>query len=209
METVHPAVANLRYSLETMKEDEAYYRKIGVAYTAEGLMKVLQDKKPKSAMPLACHSLADIADVQAVPLLKSLVDFPIADVKASSVLAVARLAGKDETSWMIECLSRKGTDKGYVLWALAAVGDPLALEAVITWFKPVLRKLEKDPEADPRGNAVFAIAYLEQINAPKAADLLQRFQKVAESLPRSTRHALADHTRSFSSWKQRTKDTYE
>jgi HEAT repeat protein len=201
METLHPALANLRYSLETMKEDEAYYRRIGVAYTAEGLMKALQDKKPKSAMPLVCHSLADIGATQAVPLLKSLVDFPVADVKATSVLAVARLAGKDETSWMIECLSRKGTDKAYVLWALAAVGDPLACEAVITWFEPVLRKLEKDPEADPRGKAVFAIAYLEQMPAPRAADMVQRFQKIAESLPSSTRRELAEHTRIFSTWK--------
>ena len=204
METLHPTLASLRPSLEAMKEDEAYYRRIGVAYTAEGLMKVLQDKKPKSALPFVCHSLADISAAQAVPLLKSLVDFPDADVKATSVLAVARLAGKDETSWMIECLSRKGTDKGYVLWALAAVGDPLACEAVITWFEPVLRKLEKNPEADPRGNAIFAIAYLEQITAPKAADLLQRFQKIAESLPPPTRRDLADHTRLFSSWKQST-----
>ena len=201
METPHPTFESLLFSLKTMKEDEVYYRRIGVAYTPEGLMKVLQDKKPKSAMPLVCHSLADIGATQAVPLLKSLVDFPIADVKAASVLAVARLAGKDETSWMIECLSRKGTDKTYVLWALAAVGDPLACEAVSKWFEPLLRKLEKNPEADPRGNAVFAIAYLEQITAPKAADLVQRFQKIAESLPLSTRQQLANHTRIFSSWK--------
>lgn len=201
METLHPALAALQPLVEIMKDNEVYYRRIGVAYTAEGLMKVLQNKKPKSAMPSVCHSLADIGATEAIPLLKSLVDFPIADVKATSVLAVARLAGKDETSWMTECLFRKGTDKTYVLWALAAVGDPLACEAVIKWFEPLLRKLEKNPEADPRRNAVFVIAYLEQINAPNAADLVQRFQKIAESLPRSTRHELAQYTRIFSSWK--------
>jgi hypothetical protein len=102
---------------------------------------------------------------------------------------------------MIECLSRKGTDKTYVLWALAAVGDPLACEGIITWFEPVLRKLEKDPESDRRDRAVFAIAYLEQMTEPKAADLVQRFQKIADSLPRSTRHQLAQYTNIFSAWK--------
>ena len=133
--------------------------------------------------------------------MKSLADFPMEDVKATSVLAVARLCGKDETQWLVECLTRKGTLKGYVLWALAAVADPRAYAAVKAWFVPQLRKLERNPEAP--GNVVFAVAYLEQMTQhyPEVSELLERFQKVAPQLPGNTPSELAFFTRMFSAWK--------
>ena len=44
-------------------------------------------------------------------VLKTLADYPVEDVRATSVLAVARLAGREETPWLVECLSRRGTLK--------------------------------------------------------------------------------------------------
>jgi hypothetical protein len=199
----HPAAASLEPTVERRREDELYFRRRGVAYTPDGLLKVLREKKPKTALPIACHSLADLNVREAVPVLKSLADFPIADVKASSVLAVARLAGRAETPWLIECLSRKRTDKGYVLWALAAVADPRAYDAVTKWFEPILRKLERSPAADPRGSVIYAVAYLEQVApfTPGAYALLERFRTVAPSLEHLIRLQLAHATDMFAHWK--------
>ena len=199
----HPAAASLEPTVEGRGENELYFRRLGVAYTPDGLLEVLKARKPKTALPIACHGLADLNATEAVPVLKSLADFPIADVKASSVLAVARLAGRAETPWLIECLSRKGTDKGYVLWALAAVADPLAYTAVVTWFEPILRKLERSPAADPRGSAIYAVAYLEQVAPfiPEASALLEHFRTVAPSLEPPIRLQLAHATHMFSHWK--------
>jgi hypothetical protein len=199
----HPAAASLEPTVESRREDELYFRRLGVAYTPDALLKVLTEKKPKTALPIACHSLADQEATEAVPVLKGLVDFPIADVKASSVLAVARLAGRAETPWLIECLSRKGTDKSYVLWALAAVADPLASDAVTKWFEPILRRLERSPAADPRGSVIYAVAYLEQVAPviPRASALLERFRTVAPSLESLVRLQLAHATHMFSHWK--------
>jgi hypothetical protein len=91
----------------------SYFRKLGVKYEADALIDLLRREKPKSAMPAACHSLADLNARHAVPVLKTLADYPVQDMKATSVLAVARLAGSEETPWLVECLSRKGTLKGY------------------------------------------------------------------------------------------------
>lgn len=198
----HPAAASLEPTVERRREDELYFRHLGIAYTPDGLLKVLKEKKPKTALPIACHSLADLNATEAVPVLKSLADFPIADVKATSVLAVARLAGRAETPWLIECLSRKGTDKGYVLWALAAVADSRAYDAVTKWFEPILRKLERNPAADPRGSVIYAVAYLEQVArfTPGAYALLERFRTVAPSLEHPVRLQLAHATHMFSHW---------
>jgi hypothetical protein len=162
-QVLHPSAARLVRDDEDVRDDMAYFRKLGIPYEPKSLIEVLTRHKPKSAMPTACHSLADMRAKEAIPILKSLADFPIQDVKATSVLAVARLCGKDETPWLVECLTRKGTLKGYVLWALAAVADPRAYAAVKAWFVPQLWKLERNPEGDSRGNVVFAVAYLEQM----------------------------------------------
>ena len=124
------------------------------------------------------------------------------DVKATSVLAVARLAGHEETPWLVDCLSRKGTLKSYVLWALAAVADPAAYGAVAAWFEKQLRKLERDPTADPTGNVAFAVAYLEQMvdHHPDVVGLLDRFKAVAPQLPRHVRSELGQFTRLFTGW---------
>jgi hypothetical protein len=115
------------------------------------------------------------------------------------VLAVARLAGSEETPWLVECLSRKGTLKGYVLWALAAVGDPAAYGAVKTWFEKHVRQLERNPAVDSPGNVVFAVGYLEQMTEhhPEVMGLLDRFRAVEPKLPRHVRSELGHFTRMF------------
>lgn len=200
---LHPAAASLARGDDDVRDDIAYFRKLGIPYEAKSLIEVLTRHKPKSAMPIACHSLADMRALEAIPVLKSLADFPVEDVKATSVLAVARLCGNDETPWLVECLSRKGTLKGYVLWGLAAVADPAAYEAVKAWFIPQLRKLERSPHGDSRGNVVFAVAYLEQMTQhyPEVGELLERFRKTAAQLPGNIPSQLAFFTRMFSEWK--------
>ena len=200
---LHPSAASLVRDDEDVREDMNYFRKLGISYEPESLIEVLTRQKPKSAMPIACHSLADMRAKAAIPVLKSLADFPIQDVKATSVLAVARLCGMDETPWLVECLTRKGTLKGYVLWALAAVADPKAYAAVKAWFLPQLRKLERDLDADSHGNVVYAVAYLEQMTQhyPEVRELLERFRTLAPQLPGHIPSELASFTRMFSGWK--------
>lgn len=180
----------------------AYFRGLGIPYEPNALIEVLTRHKPKTAMPVACHSLADMRAREAVTILKSLADFPVEDVKASSVLAIARLCGTQETPWLVECLTRKGTLKGYVLWALAALADPSAYAPVRAWFLPRLAKLERHPTAASTGDVVFAVAYLEQMTPhyPEAGDLLERFRVVAPRL-RDIHTSLGFFTRMFSGWK--------
>jgi HEAT repeat protein len=202
---LHPTAASLLPFEGSVEGDVSYFRKLGVKYEADALIGLLQRAKPKSAMPAACHGLADLDAKHAVPVLKTLADYPVQDVKASSVLAVARLAGREATPWLVECLSRKGTLKGYVLWALAAVGDPAAYVAVKAWFEKQLRILERDPAGDSLGNVVFAVAYLEQMidHHPEVSGLLDRFKAVAPRLPANVRSELGSFTLLFADGKSK------
>ncbi|MES2612883.1 MAG: HEAT repeat domain-containing protein [Pseudomonadota bacterium] len=179
--------------------DRDYFRRLGIAYDVQGLVAVLHSHKPKSAMPLACHSLADMGALEALPVLKELADFPVQDVKATSVLAVARLCGAEATDWLTECLARKGTLKSYVLWALAAVADPRAYPAVKAWAAPLIRKVERRPEKPALSSLVFDIAYLEQVTQihPEAIGLLERFEAVARTLPPGELSEFRSFTRMF------------
>ncbi|EJE52597.1 hypothetical protein PMI14_02695 [Acidovorax sp. CF316] len=196
---LHPSAAALVRGEGDMLQDRAYFRRLGVPYDAQGLLGVLRNRKPRSAMPLACHSLADLHATEALPVLKELADFSMQDVKATSVLAVARLCGAEATDWLTECLVRKGTLKSYVLWALAAVADPRAYPAVKAWSDPLIRKLERKPEKPALSNLVFAIAYLEQVAQihPEAVGLLARFEAVARTLPPGDLSEFRSFTRMF------------
>lgn len=204
-QALHPTAATLLPYDERLEGDGSYFRKLGLKYEADALIDLLKREQPKSAMPVACHSLADLNARHAVPVLKALADYPVQDVKATSVLAVARLAGSDETPWLVECLLRKGTSKGYVLWALAAVGDPAACGAVKGWFEKLLRTLEKNATGDRLGHAVFAIAYLEQMtdHNPEIVPLLDRFKVVLPKLPGYIRAQLGTFTLMFTDGKNK------
>jgi hypothetical protein len=199
LKELHPTAAVLLPDEERVNDDVSYFRKLGVKYEPDALIALLKREKPKSAMPAACQSLADLNAKHAVPVLKTLADYPVQDVKAASVLAVARLAGSDETPWLVECLSMPRTLKGYVLWALSAVGDPAAYGAVKTWFEKHLRKLERDPSSDSLGTVVFAAAYLEQMTEhhSEVIALLDRFKVVVPKLPRNIPSELGHYTRMF------------
>ena len=202
---LHPTAAMLLPFEGSVEDEMSYFRKLGVKYEADALIDLLRREKPRSAMSFACHSLGDLNAKHAVPVLKTLVDYPKEDVKATSVLAVARLAGSDETPWLVECLFRKGTLKDYVLWALAAVGDPEAYGAVKTWFEKQLRKLERNPNCDPLGKVMFAVAYLEQMTEhhPEVLGLLDRFRVVAPKLPGNIQSQLGQFTRMFGAGKDK------
>lgn len=197
---LHPCAAALVRSDMDVLKDRDYFRRLGIAYDVQGLLAVLHNHKPKSAMPLACHSLADMGAFEALPVLRELAEFPVQDVKATAVLAVARLCGAEATDWLTECLVRKGTLKSYVLWALAAVADPRAYPAVRAWADPLIRKVERKPEAPALRNLVFAIAYLEQVAQihPEAVGLLERFEAVARTLPPGDLSEFRSFTRMFS-----------
>ncbi len=92
-----------------------------------------------------------------------------------------------------------------VLWALAAVGDPAAYEAVRAWFEKLHRKLERDPTSDSPGNVVFAVAYLEQMTEHHAEvmGLLERFKGVAPKLPGNVRLDLGYFTQLFADGKSK------
>jgi hypothetical protein len=198
MTVAHPVAAALEPIDSITLSMRAYFARLRVPYEPDALIDLLRDRKPKSAMPIACKSLADMGAVHAVPFLKELADFPAADVKATSVLSVARLAGRKETAWLLECLAKKGTDKGYVLWALAAVSDPIALPAVLEWFKKNLRLLEKHPEKAGHGSIIFAAAYLEQqTQTPEIAELFARLRSIVGRLPGNVSSQLAHFTTTF------------
>ena len=195
----HPAAAALEPDDQMVQFHREYFASLRKRFEPSALMEVLEKRKPKSAMSWACSGLKYLGATEAIPLLKELADFPVMDVKATSVLAVARLGGRKETPWLIECLSRKGTDKTYVLWALASIADPAALSAVSRWFEPQLRALERKPESDRTGKVVFAVAYLEQVATgdSRTIALLDRFKELAPRLHTDVRRELEAYTKMF------------
>ena len=78
---IHPTAAMLLPYEERLKDNMSYFRKLGVKHEADALIDLLKREKPKSAMPVAWHSLADLNAKHAIPFLKTLAEYPVHDIR--------------------------------------------------------------------------------------------------------------------------------
>ena len=92
-QALHPSAAKLARDDEDVRDDMAYFRKLGIPYEPKSLIEVLTRHKPKSAMPIACHSLADMRAKEAIPVLKS---WPTSRFKTSRPLPFWQLLDSAE-----------------------------------------------------------------------------------------------------------------
>ena len=66
------------------------------------------------------------------------------DVKSTSILTIAHIAGASETLFFAEALlSPSYREKGYAMWALRDAADGRAVESVLAYFRKNMAKLRR------------------------------------------------------------------
>src|SRR5262249_50185300 len=91
-------------------------------------------------------ALRDVGTARSIPVLKSLLHYPMQDVKDCSLLTIAHIAGASETPFYVEALADRRTRKVYPMWAIEVAADHRAEPVVLEFVKAVFEKrVEQSP----------------------------------------------------------------
>lgn len=90
----------------------------------------------------ATIALRDCGTARCIPALKATLHYPMQDVKCTSILTIAHIAGTAETDLYAEALLGPGyREKGYAMWAICDAADARAVGPVISYFRKNLTKI--------------------------------------------------------------------
>lgn len=129
------------------------------------LMHAIQHPRSKYDVYWAVIGLRDCGTFNCIALLKSLSDYPMQDVKDCALLTIAHIGGASETPYFIHRLQDKGR-KSHLLWAIEIAADQRAIDAVIAFVTPELKKCIKSDSSACKDGTIEALKYLNRIQLP-------------------------------------------
>ena len=119
-----------------------HFRRKKLEWTETYFLNVLATSEKKYDVYFATIALRDCGTERCIPALKAKLHYPMRDVKCTSILTIAHIAGPAETGLYAESLlDPTYKEKGYAMWAIGDAADERAIDAVLTYFKKNLAKL--------------------------------------------------------------------
>jgi hypothetical protein len=122
---------------------ERHFRRKDLRWTEEYFVAAL-DSPRKHDVYWATIALRDCGTMQCVPALRAKLSYPMKDVKCTSLLTIAHLAGASETPLYAEALlDASYPEKGYAMWAIRDAADERAVDAVLAYFRQNRAKIRR------------------------------------------------------------------
>jgi hypothetical protein len=117
-----------------------HFRKRRLPLTEDGILDAIKAGLSKHDVYWGVLALRDVGTARSIPVLKSLLHYPMQDVKDCSLLTIAHIAGASETPFYVEALADRRTRKDYPMWAIEVAADHRAEPVVLEFVKAALRK---------------------------------------------------------------------
>ncbi len=140
---------------------EGHFRKKrnGFCWTEEYLLAAVEKATSKYDVYWAAIGLRKVGTQKAIPVLCTLLSYPMQDVKCVSILTIGHIGRADSTPILAEALlSPAYREKGYALWAIEDAADERAVPAVLAHLKKNLSKIRRGLDAS--GALTHAVPYL-------------------------------------------------
>jgi hypothetical protein len=123
-------------SPHTREAIQHHFRRKDLVWSEGYFVNVLKTSEKKHDIYWAVLALRDCGTKSAIPALKEKLNYPMQDVKCTSILTIAQIARADETLLYAEALSSSEyREKGYAMWAIRDAADDRAIDAVLAYFK--------------------------------------------------------------------------
>lgn len=107
-------------------------KQAGYDSSEQELLRAIKENKTKLLVYYAVLGLRKVGTEKSVDILKRLISYPFEDVKTTSVLAIAAIAGGKETDFLTSLIDSKEYHvKSYPLAALWEVGDSRAIGSML------------------------------------------------------------------------------
>lgn len=199
MRGVEPNNMPFPLSEHIRKAIQHHFRRKNLVWDEAYFVNVLKTSENKHDIYWAVLALRECGTVNCIPPLKEKLNYPMQDVKCTSILTIAHIAGTAETPFYAEALlSSDYREKGYAMWAIKDAADSRAVEAVLGYFKKNRSKLKNGKLT----NATLAdgLEYLEQ-HLNENDEILSFFAEVEGlwvKLPQGERAEIARRVKFFS-----------
>jgi hypothetical protein len=177
---------------------EHHFRRKKLVWNEEYFLNVLNSSDKKFDIYWAILALRDCGTMLSVPALKEKLTYPMQDVKCTSILTIAHIAGAKETDYYTEALSSpEYREKSYAMWAINDAADHRAINPVLAYFKKNRSKLKNGNLTN--ATLVHGIEFLARYL--KESDEIRRFfseiEGFWEKLPQGERTEIAKRVSFF------------
>jgi hypothetical protein len=167
-----------------------HFRRKGLRWEEDYFIEMLASEQ-KYDVYWATLALRGCGTEKCVPPLKEKLYHPMQDVKCTSILTVAHVAGAGETPFYARALLDPGyREKGYAMWAIWDCADERAVDAVLQYFTRNRGKLRAGKLAN--GTLVKGVEYLGRFRGREDVNEFLGFVKsIWPDLPAGERQELA------------------
>ena len=169
-----------------------HFRKRRLPLTEDSMLDAIREPRSKYDVYWGVLALRDLGSPRAIPVLKSLLHYPMQDVKDCSLLTIAHIAGASETEFFVQALTDAKTRKLYPMWAIEVAADRRALAPVVEFVNAALRKATRPKPADPGDAYLSGVRYLARIgfDEPDCQSILGPLKRAWPILPEGHRKIL-------------------
>ncbi len=176
---------------ETIKQ---HFRRKSLEWTEDYFLDVLATSSNKYDVYYAVIALRDCGSTKSVPALKDKLHYPMQDVKCTSILTIAHIAGARETELYVNTLLDPAyRDKAYAMWAIFDAADSRAIEGVLAYFRKNLAKMRSGKLAIEI--LLYGLQYLQKFVAkePSVSEIFSEVKKSWNLLAEDNRKLIAEH----------------
>lgn len=136
-----------------------HFKRDNLIWSEHWFIKVIQTSDRKYDIYWSVLALRDCGTDSCVPILKNLLSYPMRDVKCTSLLTIAHIAGHNETVFYAETLLNKDyREKVYAMWAIKDAADNRAIDSVLEYLLTNQSKWKNG--AMPKDILPYALEYL-------------------------------------------------
>jgi hypothetical protein len=169
-----------------------HFRKRRTPLTEDAILEAIKAPRSKYDVYWGVLALRDVGTPRAVPFLKTLLHYPMRDVKDCAVLTIAHIAGASETDFYLSALTEKGSHKTYPMWAIEVAADARAIPIVVEFVDSVLKKAARTSGGDPGDAYLSGLKYLARmgLDRPECSPTVALLRKAWANLPEGHRTAL-------------------
>ena len=169
-----------------------HFRRRRTPLTEDSMLDAIREPRSKYDVYWGVLALRDLGSARAIPVLKSLLHYPMQDVKDCSLLTIAHLAGASETEFFVQALTDPKTRKVYPMWAIEVAADRRAMGPVVEFVNAALRKAARPKPADPGDAYLSGVKYLVRIgfDEPECQSIVGPLRKAWPNLPEGHRKTL-------------------
>jgi HEAT repeat protein len=176
---------------------ERHFRRKNLEWTEDYFLRSL-DSHSRHDVYWAVLALRECGTVRCVAALRAKLSHPMQDVKCTSILTIAHIAGAEATPLFGEALlSPTYKEKGYAMWAIRDAADERAVEPVLAYFRKNRAKLRRGALAN--GTLPDGVEFLNRhVNTqPAIRDFFAEVRSVWERLAPGEREEILKRVPQF------------